>query len=377
MVNNMADMQHSAPLWNVPYRRTPFFTGREDLLAQLEEEIATWNSVALKQPYTCASLGGIGKTQLAVEYAYRSRPLYQAIFWVRASSREKLVADFVKLARLLALPDHDSTDQQSVVVAVQRWFTQNRSWLLILDEADDLTLLTDFLPTGGDGHLLITTRASATSKIAPFVTVDKMNQDEGSLFLLRRAGLLAPGRSLSTVKPAVRTSARLIVQVLEGLPLALALAGGFLAMTKRSLAEYLELFRQQRTALVAQQNNAIPAYSAAVACACMISLRQIESIRPQAVDLLRLAAFLDADAIPQASLIQQNQVACPIQAAADSSQRQQALQSLLDYGLLLPGAAEGVLIFHRLLQAVLKADMDGALQQRWAVRAAQLMPPAP
>src|ERR1700680_2929603 len=90
--------------WNVPFRRNPFFTGREDLLNSLHHQLTDGHAAALTQFRAITGLGGIGKTQTAIEYAYRYREAYQAIFWVRAASRDTLAADFVALANLLSLP---------------------------------------------------------------------------------------------------------------------------------------------------------------------------------------------------------------------------------------------------------------------------------
>ena len=97
--------------WNVPYRRNPYFTGREDLLTHLHEFLHSGKVTALSQPQAISGLGGIGKTQTAVEYAYRSRADYQAVLWASAATRETLISDFVALAALLQLPERDVADQ--------------------------------------------------------------------------------------------------------------------------------------------------------------------------------------------------------------------------------------------------------------------------
>ena len=181
--------------WNVPYRRNPYFTGREDLLTRLHELLHSGKATALTQPQAISGLGGIGKTQTAVEYAYRYRGDYQAVLWASAASRETLISDFVALAALLQLPERDVADQGVVVAAVKRWLASNKDWLLILDNADDLELAAEFMPLESSGHILLTTRAQSTGTIANSLEVEKMEQPEGALLLLRRAKHLSAGCS--------------------------------------------------------------------------------------------------------------------------------------------------------------------------------------
>src|SRR5256886_12237447 len=85
--------------------------------------------------------GGIGKTQLALEYAYRYHQNYQVVLWARAESTEALVSSYVALATLLRLPERDAKEQEVTVQEVKTWLQTHRDWLLILDNADELTLL--------------------------------------------------------------------------------------------------------------------------------------------------------------------------------------------------------------------------------------------
>src|SRR6266702_472368 len=161
-------------LWTVPYRRNPFFTGREALLAYLHSHLVKTKATALTQTQAINGLGGIGKTQTAVEYAYRCRDEYHSVIWIRAATRDTLITDFVGIANRLQLPEKDEQDQMIAVAAVKRWLTEQRDWLLILDNADNLDVIGDFLPTGDTGHVLITTRAQAVGSIAQDISVEKM-----------------------------------------------------------------------------------------------------------------------------------------------------------------------------------------------------------
>src|SRR2546425_7652318 len=118
-------------LWNIPSQRNQFFTGREDLLSQLHHALHTENAVALSHPQGISGLGGIGKTQTALEYAYRYRADYDAVFWVRADSLAELTSSFVELAYLLNVPERNERDQNLIVEAVLRWLHLHGGWLLI------------------------------------------------------------------------------------------------------------------------------------------------------------------------------------------------------------------------------------------------------
>src|SRR5260370_562508 len=87
---------------------------------------------ALSQPKAISGLGGIGKKQLAIEYAYRYRGEYQAVLWVRAETTEALNASYSELAALLGLPEKEVQEQEVVVQAVKGWLRQTNGWLLIL-----------------------------------------------------------------------------------------------------------------------------------------------------------------------------------------------------------------------------------------------------
>ena len=264
-------------LWNVPFRRNPFFTGRTDLLTMLHDQLNQKRSATLTQSQALTGLGGIGKTQTALEYAYRYRDSYDAIFWVRSAARETLIADFVALAHLLNLPAQDASDQMLVVAAVKRWLEQNESWLLILDNADELHILVDFLPGEVAGHLLLTTRAQATGRFAASLSVEKMENRESMLLLLRRAKLLEADEPLDNTSRVTRTQVQRIVHELDGLPLALDQAGAYIEEVGCSLAEYLDVYKQRRSGLLKRQSKLASAdYPYTVASTWSLSFEQVE-----------------------------------------------------------------------------------------------------
>ena len=120
------------PIWNVPYPRNMLFTGREELLAQLATSLHTGEPTLVSQPpkkdsqpQAISGLGGIGKTQVALEYAYRSRNEYQAVLWAQAETKEALTTSFLTLAALLNLPEKDAQESTQVIVAMKQWLQRS------------------------------------------------------------------------------------------------------------------------------------------------------------------------------------------------------------------------------------------------------------
>src|SRR5205085_11671341 len=110
------------------------------------------------------------------------RDHYQAIFWINASTRAVLSADFAAIAAWLDLPERHEQDQDIVVRAVKRWLTTHMRWLLILDNVDDPEMIADFLPEHTTGDVLLTTRLQALGTVAQSIEVEKMGLDESVVF---------------------------------------------------------------------------------------------------------------------------------------------------------------------------------------------------
>jgi tetratricopeptide (TPR) repeat protein len=357
-------------VWTVPYSRNPFFTGRERLLALLHDNLTTSKAAALTQAQAISGLGGIGKTQTAVEYAYRYREEYRFVLWANATTHETLIADFVTLAGVLDLPEKNEQDQNITVAAVKRWLAQHDGWLLILDNADDLAMARDYILPDCKGHILLTTRAQAAGAMANSIEVEKMDKEEGALFLLRRAKVLSADASLDLVPEVDRRNAETIVSEMDGLPLALDQAGAYIEETGCGVATYLDIYRKRRAELLRRRGGLKPDYPLPVASTWSLSFQKVEAANLAAADLLRLCAFLAPDAIPEEII------------TAGESDLSQNLQSLVEDPLKLPDAIgelrkyslvrrnpDQELTIHHLVQAVLKASMDDETPRAWAERA--------
>src|SRR5579863_5310631 len=235
----------SKPVWFVPYRRNPFFTGREEILAHLYDALHPVRARACIPMQVISGLGGIGKTQIAVEYAARYHDDYQYVLWVRAETRATCVSDYILIADLLQLPWKDEQDQVHIIESVKRWLQQHPDWLLILDNVQDLSLISDFIPVQHPGHVLLTTQLHTGGTFAWLHHVQKLPLEESIRFLLCRAKVLAPNARLQDVPAADDVAAREVCQLLDGLPLALDQAGAYIEMAACGLSGYLVRYRSQ------------------------------------------------------------------------------------------------------------------------------------
>src|ERR1700676_4264880 len=143
------------PIFNVPFHRNHFFTGRDMLLKHLRSVLTPGVIAALTQTQAMSGLGGIGKTQVALEYCYRYRNDYQAIFWLKAEKRSDLFSDYLNIASLLELPQKHIQDQKLMAEAVRKWLKDHKEWLLIFDNIEDISLIEEFILPGHQGNILL------------------------------------------------------------------------------------------------------------------------------------------------------------------------------------------------------------------------------
>ena len=359
-------LDDSLSIWNVPYYQNPFFTGREEIIKHLRNMLAVGKRAALMQ--AISGLGGIGKTQIAVEYAHRYRDEYHAVIWVRADSLESIALDFVALGSLLHLPERNAEDQNVVIGAVKRWLDTHDRWLLIYDNVDDLKLIFDFLPSRSRGHVLLTTRAQALGTIAQGIIVDHMESEVGTLFLLRRAKLLSLEVALEQSSAANRSAADEVVRALGGLPLALDQAGAYIEESKCGLSRYLELLQMQQTELLKRRGKFTSGHPESVTTTFSLSFEKVQQTNPIAVELLRLCAFLYPEDIPEEILTKGAVKFMPMLQPFEATPLafDEALGELLKYSLISRDANARTLTIHRLVQAVLKDEMDEIIQKQFA-----------
>ncbi len=355
--------------WGMPYRRNLFFTNREETLRHLHQRLHTQTTTV--QAYALSGMSGIGKTQTAIEYAYRHRADYQYVFWLTSDTHETLITDVVAVAEKLDLPEKKAQDQQITVRAVKRWLQQHRDWLLVLDNADNLKLVRDFIPHDVTGHILLTTRAHAFGGLAQRFALDKMGQQEGALFLLRRAGLLAPDQTLTHASTTNITYAQHICALVDGFPLALEQAGAYIEEVSCSLKEFIDLYQTHPAALLKWRGGTANEQQEPVANVLALSLQKVEQANPAAAELLRFCAFLQPEAIPvelfsEEAAAELGPVLGPV--AAHKVERNNALSTLLNFSLVQRDASADTLAVHRVTQVVIRDMLDETARRLWIER---------
>lgn len=363
----------AAPLTNLPFERNPYFTGREEILKQLHDAF-TKNSATSRMQAICG-LGGLGKSQIAIEYAYRHRDIYPHVFWVRADSQLALSTVFVEIARLLDLPEKDAQSPDDAVRAVNLWLEDNPGWLLIFDNADTPELLKGFRPHNAKGNVLLTSRAQVfdTIGIAKPFEIEAMLPEEALKFFFTRTGR----DDNNNVRE--REAAAQIGEELGYLPLALEQAGAFITAKKARFQDYLAGYRKRRLELLKESRPVAGDYPESVATTWAINFQEVEKLSEAASDLLRASAFLSPDRIPIELIATGKSELGPALSAAlaavddDPLALNQVLEPLTRYSFIRLDSDSQTYNIHRLVQEVLKDGMDADTQRLWADRIVRVL----
>lgn len=372
----------ASSLLNVPYSRNPYFTDQKNLVQRIREYLTTEEVGAAS--LALSGLGGIGKTQLALAYAYAYQSSYRTILWVGASTQAQLRRDFVRIAMRLQVPEAQKTKprQHYLVNEVLHWLKTHNEWLLILDNVEeelnekdsgteeDVFRIEHLLMK--KGHILLTTRAQSIAHLVRNIALEEMHPDEGAQLLLLRDGQQSSPDILNTISEADREEALTLSELLGGLPLALEQARAYIEATGCGLARYRQLYEEYRKQLlreVPKNSRLRKEYKESVATTWLISFKQIEQQSGVASDALKLCAYLAPDGIAEDIILKgaEKLDAGLHQIAGNEFQFNDICKVLLNYSLIKRSA--GVLSIHRLIQAVLQDRMDEKEQQFWAEQA--------
>ena len=370
----MASMAGAGPLfeaWAPPSRvrsnlpaRNPYFAGREDKLKQIRTLLSYGTPVGI------CGLGGVGKTALAVEYAWRNRGDYAAILFCPASSESGLRRGCEELMRLLSV----ITSDISAIGAVRGWLEANDNWLLILDSVHDSELIRSVLPERPRGHVLYTGRTQQTSGQTLFI--ESLSGDVGIAFFEKRLGK----RELTEAEKAAATD---LVNELGALPLALEQAAAYIVNRGTRIEDYLASYRRRRFSLLDQQTAGSAGGEQSVSATLEPTLEEIEKF-PASADVLRMASFLAPDPIPTVLLVSGAQqfggaIAAALATAADDPLAvDEVLDPLSRFSLIERDSDSQAFSVHRLVAQMVRARVqDPSVWQQGIVAALQATFPVP
>jgi tetratricopeptide (TPR) repeat protein len=349
-------------VFTVPFAPSPWFTGRAEMLAAIRGRLADTGSGRVV-PVT--GIGGVGKTQLAAEYAYAERTSYDVIWWVRAQPLAMARADLAAIVADPRLPDPPQLSAQASaedrLAAARDWLERHDRCLLIVDNVDDPAAVRPLLPRAGGGHVLLTARSDVDwSGWATPLPLDMLEPGDASRFLRDRSG--------DPDEPA----ADALADELGRLPLALEQAAGYIAETGGlTLAGYLTQFRTRSRELLGRGRPA--GRDDTVNTTWSLSLDRLTETSPSAVDLLTVAAFLAADDIP-IPLLTEHVAELPDRLAGtvtDPLALADTIGILRRYGLAK--AAADAITVHRLLQTVVRNGLDDDVIRQCAGAAVELV----
>jgi tetratricopeptide (TPR) repeat protein len=335
--------------------RNPAFTGRDGLLDQLHASLHPGQAAAVVQAQALHGLGGVGKTQLALEYAYAHAADYDLIWWITAEQPAAIPGQLVALARRLAIPE--AIDQAETIAVLYDELRGRDRWLLIFDNAEDPAELRRWWPPDS-GRVLVTSRNPAWGGLAAAIPLDAPPRSEAIAFLRRRLGRDDPAFAQ-------------LAQELGDLPLALEQAAAYLDETAIGVGDYLGLLGGRARELFALGRPTTTEHT--VATTWTVSLDHLRTQTPAAEDLLSLCAFMAADDIPRALPTQHADLLPQRLAAAvqDPLAYQQTIAALRRHSLVI--GSDDALRVHRLVQAVTRDDLAVDEQQQWASIAGNLI----
>ncbi|KAK3373972.1 hypothetical protein B0T24DRAFT_283145 [Lasiosphaeria ovina] len=299
--------------WIVPFGRNKNFVGRETILTDLLSRIFPGGDGHDCQRTAIEGLGGVGKTQIALEAAFRigDAHLDCSVFWVPAVDATTFENAYHTIGQQLKVPGIDE-EKADVKVLVKAALSHESvgSWLLIIDNADDTkllfgdTVLTDYLPFSRKGSILFTTRnhelgVGLVESESHIIPVEEMSKDE-ALKLLQK--------NLKSDQMSDIRSNEALLEFLANLPLAIRQASAYMAKKQISTTQYLELCKSSDEDMIEllsrdfEDRHRYKSIQNPVATTWLISFRNISDHDPLAANYLKFMCFLAGKDIPQSLL---------------------------------------------------------------------------
>ena len=344
MVDQMAGDTAQAAIF-LPSARNPYFSGRERVLEALHKALHQKRD----RVQIITGVGGVGKTHLALEYAWRHTSDYPLIWWANASDANALQSSFAGLAQHLGITE--TRDAKELREAVCAELERRGNWLLILDDARDRESVRHFIPKKG-GHILITSRAANWEGIGKAFCLRVLERAEALDLLIKRSGR------------GFEPSAHTLCQALGDLPLALEQAAAVIGAAQISFADYLRRFEDHWAELL-QSGRSAGEYPDTVAMTWELACREIEQVDLKTAALLKVLAHM-AQARISLSLVRSLAEALPVplgQHFQTPEMLEASISRLLQFSLIA-GDEQSILV-HRLVASLTRDRLKDFERVNW------------
>ncbi|UKZ66307.1 uncharacterized protein TrAtP1_007482 [Trichoderma atroviride] len=348
MLNNSGNLGRSVYL-NIYPRNNRFF-GRNDVLQIISEHLLPSMQDTLRlRSFALYGLAGIGKSQIATEFVYRNMRSFKAVFWVSASSEEKLFQGFTEIARELNLNNGTTiNDQQVIVQLVKEWLQKTpEAWLLVLDNADDLTIIPSFWPTSEHGAVLVTSQnpASEYQLANNGMEVKPFSPEESTAWFCQQLGR-------NTV---LNEEAKNITESFGHHTLTIKQMASYIRESQCTISQFQEAYADstKRQQLLATPNElSAPGYAHTTSTAFAVTFSKLGI---NALQTLGILSFLDPDRIPE-KLLEDTENRVPF--LASIVDRNTIMRDLGRYSLIDKLENEANLRLHRIVVHTVSEEID-------------------
>ncbi|QNE78594.1 tetratricopeptide repeat protein [Streptomyces finlayi] len=340
-------------VWNVRPRHA-WFTGRASVLERVRDQLRGDTPSGQHLPQVLYGLGGVGKTQVAREYAHRFRADYDLVWWVESEQPDRVVSSLAELAAEMGLRTGDGvTDAAMAALEALRSGSPYSRWLLVFDNVEDLDHALDVFadetaPISGSlyGHILATCRNKPVSAQIQSTEVEVFTRAESVEHLCRRVRKL-PARDADRVAEAV-----------GDLPLAVEVAAAWLAETATPVDDYVQQLRDQSTKVLSLGTP--DDYAQQIGATWNISIARLREESKAAVRLLELCSFFSAEPISMSLIGSDSMLRSLLPYDPDLRERYmlgKVTQALNRFALAKVDPADSSIQVHRLVQAAVRSGM--------------------
>jgi len=345
----------------VSYQRNPHFTGRDELLCELRTKLLEVESKRYNHRVSIYGLSGVGKTQVAIEYVYRYEQQYQAIFWISAADQAVLFSGFESIAKMTKCIPTIDQKPDDIAKGVLSWLRGQESWLLVVDNWDDVSVAKGYLPDMvNNGHTIITTRNPDYLQFPAEGMEIPMLGEDAAIEMIR----LRTGRENAELTPTEVLHAREIVRELGCLALAIEQASAFIRSSLRDISKFLPIYKTARKKLLDRKAPGDSQYPISLYATVLVSFERLQAMEygPDAMNLLRLLAFLNPDGILVEFLQEGSSGLILSDALREILTNQyvfyETLGALQQLSLVSQSKAQDSIIIHRLIQAITQEEMS-------------------